>query len=226
MQRSIRRSFTLIELLVVVAIIAVLASLLLPALSRARHKANAASCSSNLKQMIMAFHMYVDENDGYTPGVGNAWGGSWKTAWYNLLTPYHGNNDVRVCPGADYLSAYSMPYAWGFYRLDEPTTDVDEGRYPGMIKLNRVNQPDAVMAFGEAEPNYLAPVSSRGDNFHYHGAFSLSGDSAYDTFEPYRHLQGSNSAFVAGHVSLVSGDELMSEWINWDDSVLFWDATP
>jgi prepilin-type N-terminal cleavage/methylation domain-containing protein len=62
-----RRRFTLIELLVVVAIIAILAALLLPALRGARNRAYDLTCKSNLRQLTIALLQYIDDNDGFYP---------------------------------------------------------------------------------------------------------------------------------------------------------------
>src|SRR5271168_2817781 len=63
-QNAAYGAFTLIELLVVIAIIAILAALLLPALAKAKQKAQAAACLSNQGQLALAWMMYVDDNQG------------------------------------------------------------------------------------------------------------------------------------------------------------------
>ncbi|XOV75417.1 MAG: type II secretion system protein [Phycisphaerales bacterium] len=68
------RAFTLIELLVVVAVIAILVSVLLPALSRSRDAARAAVCTGNLRQMGLLTRAFATSNDGLTPALGVPWG--------------------------------------------------------------------------------------------------------------------------------------------------------
>jgi prepilin-type N-terminal cleavage/methylation domain-containing protein len=71
--------FTLVELLVVIGIIALLISILLPALSRARESANRVACASNLRQVANAFFMYTGDNKGWFPNIA-VFGGPSPTA--------------------------------------------------------------------------------------------------------------------------------------------------
>jgi len=80
-----KRGFTLIELLVVVAIIAILAGLILPALSKAKQRAQLAVCVSNLKQIGLILHMYAQDYDGWFPTT-NETNYTWHwvgAPWYN-----------------------------------------------------------------------------------------------------------------------------------------------
>lgn len=109
-QSHTRRGFTLIELLVVIAIIAILAAMLLPALSAAKLRALNLQCISNLKQMTLAAKMYQNDNDS-----GIAYGStSSGSLWMQTLISYQGNvNAVRLCPLAANTNSPSVNAATG-----------------------------------------------------------------------------------------------------------------
>ena len=136
-----RPGFTLIELLVVIAIIAILAAMLLPALSKAKTKAQGIMCLSNTKQLMIAWRMYPeDQSDKLVPNFGvnntadeassrslekNTWIANnmdWSANPINtnlilikqsLLSPYlSGSINIYKCPADSYLSAIQRSQGW------------------------------------------------------------------------------------------------------------------
>lgn len=89
-----RKGFTLIELLVVIAIIALLVSILMPALGKAKEQAKAVACMSNQKQIVTAFKLYTSDWDGRIMGMEYD-----ERYWFNQIAPYLGDKNFRKDTG-------------------------------------------------------------------------------------------------------------------------------
>jgi prepilin-type N-terminal cleavage/methylation domain-containing protein/prepilin-type processing-associated H-X9-DG protein len=106
-----RRAFTLIELLVVIAIIAILAALLLPALSSAKQRAWTTQCNSNLHQIGLGMKMFADDNNELYPESGDSipWNladpNASTNSWMQQIFSFVQNTNVYHCPANQQLSA-------------------------------------------------------------------------------------------------------------------------
>jgi len=131
-----RRAFTLIELLVVIAIIALLMSILMPALARIKDQARTIGCRSNLKQWNLYFSMYTEDFGGkFQEGVGDGHTHHWMNA---LRSYYKNDHKLRCCPTAlkpivDEFGVTAPEYnvfsAWGRFWGEGYAPEGDWGSY-------------------------------------------------------------------------------------------------
>ena len=210
-QKNRFRGFTLIELLVVVAIISLLAAILFPVFARARENARRASCMSNLKQLSLSVMQYTQDYDEHLPPY---WNGRASTGdfWMSMVSPYVKNWQVFYCPsdtgGLD--SSKQPTYSQSNYGM--------AGRY--LAKTNVPNEAGDSVGWGK--PGCEIPKGGSGC-----GGIALSSvefpsetvlltdkdagsagelvDLKTASYRPsQRHFDGTNVAFVEGHVKWMS----------------------
>ena len=222
-----RRAFTLIELLVVISVIGILASLLMPALTRAMQAGQRASCSNNLKQIGAAFHEYAINNESYFPNLQGTLG-SVNSLWVAHKRVMHWADSIGMAPKIFICPAFhggtgvdwrkhrdgNTWYTWPAGSSKEACTHINIGYI-------HLAERDYTSGFIYGTPNYVADNLARCE---FPSRLPYIVDWTMPTNLPkWAHVgQGGNQMFADCHVAWVPVDRMRRQWNHYSWGDLWW----
>ena len=204
----LRPAFTLIELLVVIAIIALLVSILLPALSQAQEQARSLVCLSNMRNMMLATLMYAGENDDHFPQALHPDNATLSPQgnWIDLLEPYAGEPLLYRCP-SDASPFFDTPAVGDRLRnTSYALNNFVSGSLPGyesFVDLETIRNDDRVIFTTELVENPDDPAKryyAVMDHVHAELWIGDPQNAPDEWLARRRHLDKANYNFLDGHV--------------------------
>jgi len=207
-QKQPHRLFTLIELLIVIAIIAILASMLLPTLSKAREKSRTISCTNNLKNIGLMFDYYTNDNQGFYPNyyAGAPGLGVFRT-WYGKMMQAGYTADIKVyfCP-SDYMDTnHSLDtilktdyiISYGYNLCFSLNYDNGSKTPNSLVKTNNIKVPSKTILVVDSQWPLPAATFSGAGRYYVYPSASTDGVAW-----PY-HQSAANVLWADAHVSTV-----------------------